>query len=116
MGMIRSLSAFAICACAAEAAAQDELELTCAGENWSLELSDKDVSFSFLGDTKMEVMLDTPAEGREWPRAMTLIGDRDSGVLILDQRMCGEAPYSAEVLTQRGTTPVLLVGCCQVAE
>ncbi len=115
MGIGRSSFALAL-GLASAAVAGEELNLSCSGENWSLELRGTEVQFSFMRDTQMEVMLDTPAEGQEWPRAMTLIGERDSGVLIIDVRACGASPYSAEVLTQRSITPILLVGCCEALE
>ena len=114
MGMIRT-SIIASVTVATSASAQD-LNLSCKGENWSLELNDQSAELIFPSPTQMDVMLDTPAEGHEWPRALTLVGDRDSGVLILDQRQCGSHDIAAELLTQRGQTPIFVIGCCSVRE
>lgn len=89
-------------------------ELRCAGDapDWTLEVSGQTARFVFPSPTQMEVMLDTAAEGRDWPRAFTLIGDRDTAILLVEQESCGTSPVRAHVMTQRGQTPILLTGCC----
>ncbi len=91
---------------------------TCVGANprWTLEFDETSARFGFPADTEMDVMNDIPAEGLAWPRAITLIGDRDTAIVLLEQETCGDTPLRAHVLTQRGQTPILLTGCCQVAE
>lgn len=88
---------------------------TCAGTDpdWLLTLNETDGQFDF--DNRMgrfDVMLQTLAEGRAWPQAFTLISSADTAIVLIDQRACGTDEYAAEILTQRGTTAVLLTGCC----
>ena len=98
---------------ATSALADGHLELTCRGEGWDLDISGGFARLAFPQPTEMELVLDTPAEGKEWPRALTLLGDRDTAVLIVDRRMCETSEYSAELLTQRGQTPIFITGCCE---
>ena len=83
--------------------------------DWSLTLEPKQAYFRFGG---REGWLDIPqistAEGAEWPKAMTIIGPRDSAIVLLNDNECGSSPFEAHVLTQRGETPILLTGCCVV--
>lgn len=69
-------------------------------------------------DTRFDVPHFTIAEGRDWPRAYSLIADFDTAILIVDQLACrlGEqqTSHAAQILTQRGQTPILLTGCCEV--
>lgn len=65
--------------------------------------------------TRMQVMQRSAAEGRDWPRAMTLIGKTDTAILLLEREPCGAAPVRAHVLTQQGQRPILLTGCCVAA-
>ncbi|AKS45961.1 hypothetical protein SAMN05444287_1066 [Octadecabacter temperatus] len=88
--------------------------LTCGGvePEWSMSLDGSQGEFEYHGASNMTIMLDTPAEGADWPRAFTLIGRGDSAILIVEPNACETGPYTARVLTQRGETPVLLTGCC----
>ncbi|SMX31299.1 hypothetical protein [Octadecabacter ascidiaceicola] len=88
--------------------------IACSGNEpeWSLSMDNTQADFDYRGTSDMTVMLDTPAEGADWPRAFTLIGRGDSAILIVEPAACETGPYSARVLTQRGETPVLLTGCC----
>ncbi|MEM1233247.1 MAG: hypothetical protein AAGH70_03900 [Pseudomonadota bacterium] len=61
----------------------------------------------------MDVPHTARAGGADWPRALTLIGDRDTGILILHDRACEGGSHEAQMLTQRGQTPILLTGCCR---
>ncbi len=83
---------------------------------WTLEFDEASARFGFPADTDMEVMNDIAAEGADWPRAFTLIGDRDTAIVLLEQEACGDVALRAHILTQRGQTPILLTGCCRVAE
>lgn len=88
------------------------LALECSGSDpdWTLSLQDDAATFSFLDrTTDMSIPQRSTPEGLDWPKAMTLIGLRDSAIVIL------EAPDNGQdirVLTQRGETPILLVGRC----
>ncbi|WP_323764285.1 hypothetical protein [Marinovum sp.] len=118
--MLRS-AALSLMLFAAPALARD-LPLSCAGEapGWRLDLLGPVAVFHFPARTEMEVRLTTPAEGRDWPIAKTLTGPRDTAIVVLQERACvtghGSFPIEAQVLTQRGTTPILLTGCCAVVE
>ncbi|MCF2903928.1 hypothetical protein L0666_02925 [Octadecabacter sp. CECT 8868] len=88
--------------------------LICSGSDptWTLEVAGETATLDFQRSSEMDVMLVTPAEGRDWPVALTLIGRGDSAILIVDQGLCNGYDHGARVLTQRGETPLLLVGCC----
>ena len=88
-------------------------DLSCIGDGWQLTIKGAVARLDYLMHTQMELMLTTPAERRDWPKALSLVGDRDTAIVIVDARNCGDAPLTAEVLTQRGQTPVLLTGCCE---
>ena len=84
-----------------------------AQSDWSLALSATGARFDYLDRaTDLSIPQQSVAEGAQWPRAYTLIGPRDSAILIITDQSCATAEYSAHVLTQRGETPVLLTGCC----
>jgi hypothetical protein len=92
--------------------------MNCAGSapDWSLQIGSDTAQFQFQRESEMTIPHQTSAEGQEWPRALTLLSRNDTAIAIIDKRTCGTAPYAAEVLTQRGQTPILLIGCCTVAE
>ena len=92
------------------------LELSCSGEGWTLTLGTETASFTFPAPTEMDVPLVTKAKGADWPRAYSLIGERDTAIVVVERERCGADPYRAHVLTQRGQTPILLTGCCQAEE
>ena len=89
----------------------------CFGEepDWSLTIEPEQSYFRFGG---REGWLDIPqssvAEGAEWPKAMTIVGPRDSAIVLVNENECGTSPFEAHVLTQRGETPILLTGCCVI--
>ena len=85
--------------------------------NWSLEISEEAATFAFLDRTSdLSIPQKSTAEGHDWPQAMTLIGPRDSAIVILHNRTCNGETHEAQVLTQRGEIPILLTGCCTVAD
>ena len=90
----------------------------CAGQSpeWQLELDLASARVQFPTTTQMEVMLSTPAEGKDWPIAYTLVGERDTAIALLERETCGSDEIRAHILTQRGQTPILLTGCCKVRE
>lgn len=102
--------------------------LTCEGRGpeWKLDiLSDDLARFQFAGrDTQFDIPQKSRAEGeggpRNWPQAFTLVARNDTAILVLNEESCtlenDRFPLSLHVLTQRGTTPILLTGCCAVAE
>ena len=96
----------------ATAVLADDLSLACAGKDWSLDLAGDRGTLMFPEAVEMDLMLTTPAHGLDWPKALTLVGARDTAIVILDEVSCGNGTHEAQVLTQRGQTPYFLTGCC----
>ena len=95
------------------------LDFSCRGfaPDWHLRLDADQALFRFPAQTEMQVMQETRAEGADWPRAYTLIGERDTAIVVIEQEICSASePYRAHLLTQRGQTPLLLSGCCSATE
>ncbi len=96
------------------------IPLSCQGTdpNWSLDLKDDIAAyFEYERGAGYEIPQSSIAEGRDWPRAFTLIAEYDTAIALIDKQTClqnGQSyQYSAYVLTQRGQTPILLKGCCE---
>ena len=96
--------------------------LACGGTNpdWTLTATETGARFDFQRVSELQQMLETQAEGADWPRALTFIGRGDSAIVILEDRVCeteaASGPYTARILTQRGETPILLTGCCEMPQ
>ncbi len=91
----------------------------CTGQSprWQLEFDQASARFVFPAPTMMDVRLVTRAEGREWPRAYTLVGERDTAIALLAQDQSSDARFHVvHVLTQRARTPILLTGRCTGVE
>ena len=88
--------------------------MVCEGSSpdWSLSISGETAVFDFQRTSDLALMLTTPAQGRDWPVALTFVGRGDSAIVMVDEGKCGGETFEASVLTQRGETPLLLVGCC----
>ncbi|MEM7668111.1 MAG: hypothetical protein AAF317_03040 [Pseudomonadota bacterium] len=98
--------------------------LLCGGAEpfWNVTVDDARAAFSTPDEPDAigyDIPLATRAEGRDWPLALTLIGSRETAILVIDRQTCSDTvsdrayPYSALLLTQRGTDPILLDGCCR---
>lgn len=102
------------------AIAQEAQLFRCSADDpqWDLTLSNTEAQLTYAHRaTTFEVPLATTAENRDWPRAFTLIAEADSAIVLLEKETCGkDETHRAHVLTQRGQTPILLTGCCRVAE
>lgn len=101
------------------AAFAEDLTLSCKGQNpnWSLELESERGFFEFRDRAGwLDIPQRTVAEGVDWPKAMTLVGPRDSAIILINERICQGQSHEIQVLTQRGETPILLTGCCSVAQ
>lgn len=96
-------------------AAADSFQCHGTEPEWQLRVEDAQAEFIFPAPTQMGVALETRAEGQDWPRAYTLIGDRDTAILLLEHESCEEFPMRGHVMTQRAQTPILLTGCCSVS-
>ncbi len=94
----------------------------CAGSDpdWTLGVDEGQAEFAFPAVTGMEVMHERRAEARDWPLALTLIGGRDTAIVLIEPAAClasgSKRPFRATVLTQRAQTPLVLVGCCEAPE
>lgn len=99
-----------------------DFPLACEGSDpdWYLSTGGTVATFDFGRRGTFDIRQSSHAEGRDWPRAYTLIAEFDTAILVLDEGTCqtahGSFPIRAHVLTQRGETPILLTGCCTVAE
>lgn len=100
--------------------AEDLPQLICDGHkpDWQLELQTDQGTLTYRGTTQMTIPQRTQAEGAEFPKALTLIGGRNTAIVILNQRNCSTDivtgfPFEANILTQKGETPVILAGCCR---
>ena len=106
----------------ATSAVQAEPPLACEGyePDWFLTLAGPVAQLRYLRKTDFDIPQSTTAEGRDWPRAYTLIAEFDTAIVVINETACilGDQtwPITAHVLTQRGQTPILLTGCCTVAE
>lgn len=94
--------------------AQDLGNMRCDGPNWVLELWPPNARFSYPSAVDMEFKHEAIAQGESWPRAYTLIGDRDTGILILEAAGADQS-RRALFLTQRAGQPILLDGTCHEA-
>ena len=91
--------------------------LECSGSNpeWQLTIAGDEAEFAFADRaSKLDIPQRSTAEGANWPVAMTIVGPRDSAIVLLDQKACEAGDIAAHVMTQRGQTPILLTGCCEV--
>jgi len=91
----------------------------CTGQDpdWQLQFDEVQAQLVFPATTDMDVMLITRPQGRDWPQAYTLIGERDTAIVLLENENCApDAAFRAHVMTQRGQTPILLTGCCETQE
>lgn len=91
--------------------------LSCTGSapDWSLNIQENGAEFDFRRLSNLDIALDTPAQRAQWPRALTLVGRGDSAIVILENMTCETGALTARILTQRGETPILLTGCCQMS-
>ena len=115
MGIIGKSLILMLCACPAFAQTY-----SCAGSNpdWTLEINGDAAEFS-MAEVPMRIPQISTAKDRNWPKALTLLGGRDTAIVILNERVCSTEeitayPLEANILTQVGETPVILTGCCTI--
>ena len=112
---------------AVPAMAQDPDEMQCAGSgagsvpDWQLELSGDTATFEFGQTSQMDIPQRATAIGADWPQALTLIGGRETAIVILNVRQCSTSeitgyPLEVTILTQKGEQPLVLSGCCTYHE
>jgi hypothetical protein len=90
----------------------------CAGTapDWTLTLGDETAQFTFGRTLDYDIPQRSSAEGRDWPMAATLIAEFDTAIVVLNPGSCETGPIRAHILTQRGQSPIVLTGCCEVAK
>ena len=83
---------------------------------WQMEFDAKSGTLTTREAIEMPVMNITRAEGRDWPKALTFVGDRDTAIAIVTPQACmlNETAFDHHilVLTQQDNQPILLTGCC----
>ena len=110
---------------AGTAAADEVPPLLCGGvePSWGISIAEGRGAYTtpeIPDPVTYDIPLITKAEGRPWPRIVTLIGRGDTALLVLNQRQCSDTmsdidfPYEALLLTQRGTEAIALTGCCRL--
>lgn len=86
--------------------------------DWQLDIGGTDAVLQFEGrTTTFEIQPPVVvAEGQTSPRAVTLLAEADTAIVILRDGLCPlpgqDGDASVSVLTQRNITPILLSGCC----
>lgn len=59
-----------------------------------------------------DVRLATKALNEQETVAYTLIGARDTAILIVFPASCNANTHAAHLLTQQNQSPILITGCC----
>ena len=106
------------------AAAKERPPLLCGGVEpfWSLEINEEDALYS-APDTDpitYSIPLITKAEGRDWPRVLTLLAQRDTAIAVLRPLQCSDTmsdidfDWTIDILTQRNSEAIALTGCCRL--
>lgn len=118
----RALCALAVSATFANAGERPEM-LLCGGlePSWSLEIGTETALYSAPDSAEISytIPLITPAEGRPWPRALTLLAPQDTAIAIIRPHECSDTmsdrayEWAIDVLTQRRSEAILLTGCCR---
>lgn len=117
-------TALAMLLLAAPAVAQDRpAQLLCGGVEpfWSLEIGAETALYTApdSADIEYTIPLTTPAEGRVWPRALTLLAEQDTAIAIIRPATCSDSmsdreyEWTVDVLTQRRSEAIVLTGCCR---
>jgi hypothetical protein len=108
---------------AAPAFAQDLPPLTCEGNSpdWTLTLAGPDAQFAYVDANDMQVVSSATPENADWPNVSVLLANRQTAIVAITPRLCSSSfvtdfPFDALVMTQKGETPVVLTGCCTIAE
>ncbi|MCW1951340.1 MAG: hypothetical protein KIH44_008230 [Octadecabacter sp.] len=98
---------------AAPAVAQQVDDMTCSGQDpdWALEIAANTATLDYVRPSDMTLQLVTTAEGKDWPQAFTFVGRGDTAIVLLENPS-DDGQSAVRVLTQRGETPLLLIGSC----
>lgn len=109
------------------AAAEDRPQvLLCGGVEpfWSLELTSEAALYTDpdTGEIDYTIPDERIAEGRHWPRVMTLLAARDTAIAVLRPAACSDTmsdrslDWSIDLLTQRRGEAVVYTGCCRAPD
>jgi hypothetical protein len=116
MGMMRYI--IALCAIAQPISADVSGDYSCYGvlPDWSLNITDSTAIFAYPDPIAMDVMQDGYAEGSDKTRALTLLGGRQTAIIVISEGFCRinteTFSTSVTVLTQKSDDPIILEGCC----
>lgn len=100
------------------------LPLACEGHapQWFLNIDGPTARLTIETEITMDIPQSSAAQGREWPKALTLVGPRgqQTAIAVIDEAQCttnGTDVFGLRVhlLTQRGQSPIVLTGCCAFA-
>ena len=108
----------------ANTAHAQSIPFSCEGTdpNWEINIAGDNADFTYGRSFNFTIPQRNDAEHRDWPKAMTLVEEeqRYTAIVVIDQKACsndfGDYPFSAYVLTQRASIPILLAGCCTIPE
>lgn len=99
--------------------------LACGGVEpfWSLDLRAEAAAFTAPDQPQIDYSIpdEKRAEGRFWPRALTLIAPQDTAILLIRPSVCSdtmsdiEHEWTVDFLTQRRGEAIVYTGCCRAA-
>lgn len=98
--------------------------LNCGGVEpfWSVEIGADEALFS-TPDRQIDYSIpdERAAEGRFWPRGLTLVAPEDTAIVVLRPARCGDTmsdriyDWTIDLLTQKSGEAVIYTGCCRLA-
>ncbi|MEM7270604.1 MAG: hypothetical protein AAF401_15300 [Pseudomonadota bacterium] len=116
--------AIALMLMAFPAMADDRPHLLCGGNEpfWSLELDIEEATYTAPDSPQIDYTMPhvAKAEGRNWPRVLTLLATQDTALAILRPMQCDdtmsdrEYDWTIDLLTQRRGEAIALTGCCRL--
>lgn len=115
----------ALLAAAIASADEPRPPLICGGVEpfWSLDLRAETAVFTAPDQPQIDYSIpdEKRAEGRFWPRALTLLAPQDTAILLLRPGVCSDTmsdidhEWTVDMLTQRRGEAVVYTGCCRAA-
>lgn len=110
MPRINALACLIVCLPAAAGA-----DLACSGDApvWHADIRGETATLTFRGAAR-DFDIPSVVEALNDPdvRAYSLIGNRDTAILIVAPGRCNATDLTGHLLTQENSTPVVLTGCC----
>lgn len=107
---------------AAPALAGERPALLCGGAApaWALEIGPEEAVFTAPDRPQIDYSIphEKPAEGRDWPRVLTLLAPEDTALAVLRPGACRVSgrtlEWTLDLLTQRAGEAIVLTGCCRL--